>query len=324
MRRSACGILAFGVSLCLCGATCAIHIDATFSSDYTPQQEACARVAIGQWERAITDNVTTTSVMMEIGSDVPGALAATAILYNPPGFALPPTPWNPDVEIRVQLQQTYVSEMFFDASSPVPDGRYDALTLFRHELGHAMGFADEYWDFLDRLTLGPGGSRTFNGDGFSVVLTPESQGTHMADPAYPGDLMVAAMGTGQSYRREISRIDLEVLADAYGYSIIPVPGDANGDGKINGGDLAIWQQNYDPLGLNENNTFAMGDWNGDGRIDGGDLALWQQNYDPIGTGSTGAFRPTADIPEPGTLLLMSLCSLGLLARSARRRRSPTP
>ncbi|HUU84812.1 MAG TPA: RHS repeat-associated core domain-containing protein, partial [Phycisphaerae bacterium] len=57
--------------------------------------------------------------------------------------------------------------------------------------------------------------------------------------------------------------------------------DANGDAKVDGGDLAVWQDNYDPLGLNEN-TPGMGDWNGDGKIDGGDLALWQQRYNPIG------------------------------------------
>jgi len=58
-------------------------------------------------------------------------------------------------------------------------------------------------------------------------------------------------------------------------------GDADDDGKVDGADLALWQQHYDPLGLNQN-TFAMGDWNGDGRIDGADLALWQQNYNPLG------------------------------------------
>ncbi|MCP4707522.1 MAG: hypothetical protein GY869_02765, partial [Planctomycetes bacterium] len=52
--------------------------------------------------------------------------------------------------------------------------------------------------------------------------------------------------------------------------------DANGDAKVDTQDLDIWQQNYDPLGLNNNNP-GMGDWNLDNVIDGGDLALWQQN-----------------------------------------------
>ena len=68
--------------------------------------------------------------------------------------------------------------------------------------------------------------------------------------------------------------------------IVPVQGDANVDTRVDGGDLALWQQNYDPLGTG-NNTFAMGNWNADNKIDGGDLALWQQNYDPIGQTGLG-------------------------------------
>ena len=58
-------------------------------------------------------------------------------------------------------------------------------------------------------------------------------------------------------------------------------GDANGDGKVDGGDLARWQQNYDPLGT-KGATPEKGDFNGDGKIDGADLALWQQHYNPLG------------------------------------------
>ena len=92
--------------------------------------------------------------------------------------------------------------------------------------------------------------------------------------------------------------------------------DLNGDGKVDGGDLAIWQQNYDPLGTG-NNTFALGDWNGDGKIDGGDLALWQQNYDPIG--SAGADGMGANVPEPATLLLIATGLAGACGYYRRRR-----
>jgi hypothetical protein len=93
-----------------------------------------------------------------------------------------------------------------------------------------------------------------------------------------------------------------------------IPGDANGDGKVDGGDLATWQQDYDPLGAG-NIAFAKGDWSNDGKIDGGDLALWQQNYDPIGpSGMDGA----ATIPEPATVALMTA---GALAIFLGRRRS---
>ncbi len=94
-------------------------------------------------------------------------------------------------------------------------------------------------------------------------------------------------------------------------SLIPVAGDANFDGLVNGADLAKWQQNYDPLGLNDN-TFDMGDWNCDGLINGADLALWQQNYNPIVlTGSS------ATTPEPATLLLLASGVLFLVTETRK-------
>jgi len=86
--------------------------------------------------------------------------------------------------------------------------------------------------------------------------------------------------------------------------VIPDPGDSNGDGKVDSADLATWQQNYDPLGLNEN-TFAMGDWDGNGLIDSADLALWQQNYDSIGPGGMAVTHT----PEPATLLMLAVGGL---------------
>ena len=111
-----------------------------------------------------------------------------------------------------------------------------------------------------------------------------------------------------------------------------VPGDSDGDWKVDGADLAAWQQNYDPLGLKgDNNTFAMGDWNGDNNIDGGDLALWQQNYDPLGLDGSGAayifeesLTSGADaiepIPEPGSVLLLGTGLMMILTRTGTRRR----
>jgi serine protease len=106
----------------------------------------------------------------------------------------------------------------------------------------------------------------------------------------------------------------------------PHPGDANRDGKVDGGDLSLWQQFYDPLGLaGDNNTWDRGDWNNDNRIDGGDLALWQQYYSPesyLGLaalgGSTGIPLTGAAVPEPATAGLVALAASVSLLRRRRR------
>ena len=109
-------------------------------------------------------------------------------------------------------------------------------------------------------------------------------------------------------------------------SLVPARGDADGDGKVDGGDLAVWQQNYDPRGVNAN-TWAMGDWNADGRIDGSDLALWQQNYNPRGLSifdnGSGDSLDGTEIPEPGTFHLTLLAISGIILPLRRVRRNIT-
>ena len=106
----------------------------------------------------------------------------------------------------------------------------------------------------------------------------------------------------------------------------PHPGDANRDGKVDGADLAVWQEHYDPLGLGgDNNTWDFGDWNNDNRIDGGDLALWQQYYSPTSYlglagpgGSTGVPLSGSSIPEPATAGLLALATSASFLRRRRR------
>ena len=120
-----------------------------------------------------------------------------------------------------------------------------------------------------------------------------------------------------------------VGAGDFGGTVMPFlltpAGDADGNGRVDGGDMAIWQQNYSPLTAPDTGYWTA-DWNGDNRVDGGDLAIWQQNYCPLGL---ECHLELADLlggdldhcPEPTSLLLfvMGVAFSGRKIRQAFRR-----
>jgi hypothetical protein len=88
-----------------------------------------------------------------------------------------------------------------------------------------------------------------------------------------------------------------LLADA-------LPGDLNGDGAVNSGDLDIvrgaWGQSVTP------GCLPCGDANGDGVVNSGDLDIVRANW-----GMTAA---AAAVPEPGTWFLLLAAGLALAVR----------
>jgi hypothetical protein len=80
-----------------------------------------------------------------------------------------------------------------------------------------------------------------------------------------------------------------------------LPGDANGNGTVDGADLNTVLSNYNLPGM----TWAQGDFNGDGTVNGTDLNIVLSNYNQ----SAGA---TAAVPEPSTLVLL-LTALAIVA-----------
>jgi dienelactone hydrolase len=70
---------------------------------------------------------------------------------------------------------------------------------------------------------------------------------------------------------------------------VTLPGDFNGDGEVNGIDLARWQSNFAaPNGA----TAATGDADDDGDVDGADFLAWQRQF------VAPAISPAAVVPEP--------------------------
>ena len=86
--------------------------------------------------------------------------------------------------------------------------------------------------------------------------------------------------------------------------LVPLPGDANGDGSVDILDLDILGMNFGKIG---GSAYSDGDFNGDGNVDLLDLDILGANY--------GAMASTA-VPEPSALLL-ALTGLVLLKRTQR-------
>ncbi len=107
----------------------------------------------------------------------------------------------------------------------------------------------------------------------------------------------------------------DIGADEYGSSPgpqLPTPGDAQPDGKVDGGDYTIWADNYgktDALPWPDGG-WVVGNFTEDTNVDGGDYTIWADNY---GYGTGGA----AAIPEPMTLALLSVGGAVCLVRKRR-------
>lgn len=87
------------------------------------------------------------------------------------------------------------------------------------------------------------------------------------------------------------------------YTILPevtVPGDFDGDGDVDGDDLADWHAAY--------KTGPEGDADGDGDTDGRDFLIWQRNYTGSSsaqiTGSSTWKGDLQTVPEPTSLLVV--------------------
>ncbi|WP_428303625.1 hypothetical protein [Lacipirellula sp.] len=88
-----------------------------------------------------------------------------------------------------------------------------------------------------------------------------------------------------------------------------VAGDYNGDGSVNGDDLAVWKTQYGqalPAAPNADGT-------GDGVIDGADFLFWQRAM-----GSGAGVAAASAVPEPASALLL-ISAVSMLAWERRRR-----
>lgn len=93
------------------------------------------------------------------------------------------------------------------------------------------------------------------------------------------------------------------------YSPASIPGDANGDTYVDGGDYTLWANNF----LQTGQTWEDGDFTGEGIVDGADYTIWANNFAPAPLLSPAA------VPEPSALALAAIGALGLAGYARRHR-----
>jgi hypothetical protein len=97
--------------------------------------------------------------------------------------------------------------------------------------------------------------------------------------------------------------EFTTIVELEAYGAIFQPGDANLDGRVDGGDMALiggtWMQQTGA-------TWEDGDFNGDGKADGSDLSLMGGNWMWSAPSAPGPspFDAPGELPEPGGLSLL--------------------
>ena len=172
------------------------------------------------------------------------------------------------------------------ASAPV-----DSITIQFNEPVAGFNLADLQFTLngvglpLNGATLTTGDLQNWTLDNLSTITS--SAGNYQ--------LTLAATGWGIS---DFLGNPLTVGANLAWQTVVPLAGDFNLDGKVDGPDLNIWKANN---GKTSGATFQMGDANHDGAVDNQDYLLWKATAGPGDTtGSGGNGSPISGPVTPVT------------------------
>ena len=149
-------------------------------------------------------------------------------------------PWNKAthvVNFNADVLDTSLSNyLWWDPSpgdgSDQPFVAWDALSVARHEIGHALGYTNDFYTYdfgapsqskpWGDLISDVGGTPVFDAGGLNIGMNSFSDISHVANSGLSqDDLMTPAIVNGT--RREISQINIDMLTTAYGYEVIPEP-----------------------------------------------------------------------------------------------------
>lgn len=201
-----------------------LRINATFDASVTAAQRAVIQQAINEWQAIVQDAGSTpnpypmTFRFSDLGVGPPQTLASTTTIFNSQTGDLIRADMSFNTRTTFFVDPTPADDCEFipgccvpPACQPPPANSTDLLTVARHEMGHAVG-----WASSRRVTDLMSGS-AFNPPRLNIPIATAT-GTH-TDPAWlANDIMVPTIGT--SVRRSISLYPAaSLVARAYGYRV---------------------------------------------------------------------------------------------------------
>jgi hypothetical protein len=211
---------------------------------WSDERRGVVNQAISDWESLIGDNYTI-RITFDFTSVTSGYLAqwsGSGSYYNGDDFM----PWYTNGAAGVS-HTIHFNSYYFDTGRPayswfdptpeeasdLTSSHYDLLTVTRHEIGHALGYAGSFYRtqigttnatevWTERITI-DGDVATFDaGGGYFYTMAATNNLGHVINAGNTeGDLMNPALSNGK--RIAISEVNTNMLSAAYGYTIIPEP-----------------------------------------------------------------------------------------------------
>src|SRR5262245_19048292 len=190
-------------------------INATFNANVTPQQRAVVQQAINEWVAIIrTRGVTPGNYPITFSNGaLSGPLASTSTTFSSNNGDLISASMVFNSSSTWYVDPNPADDVEFTVTPPAsPPAGFDLLTVVRHELGHALGFAD-----TKRMTSLISGN-VFDPSQLNIGTVGGTGGRHTDPNLHANDIMNPSLPP--SVRRPISLYPAaSMVARAYFYNI---------------------------------------------------------------------------------------------------------